>query len=95
MTSGLTGAIEPFEVFIGISGFGAEVDSGTASLAGTSRSFVDLDGTGSDNRLISVPGVGGDANSLYELSVILGIFQGNLLNDMQQKMIARDQISAG
>ena len=96
ITSGFTGAIAPFEVFMGISGFGAGFDSGIASLAGTSKSFVDLDGAGvSDNRLISVPGVGGDANSLYELSVILGIFQGNLRNDMQQKIIARDQISAG
>ena len=44
---------------------GAEPDfaSGTASLAGVSRSVVDLDGA-SDILLMSVPGVGGDAKSL-------------------------------
>ena len=40
-------------------------------------------------------GEGGDAKSLYELSVIRGFFQGNLRSDMQQKMMASDQISAG
>jgi hypothetical protein len=44
---------------------------------------------------MSVPGVGGDAKSLYELSVIRGIFHGNRRSDMQQKIIASDQISAG
>lgn len=86
MTSGLTGASDPLDVFMGTSTFGGGgFDSGTASLAGTSKSLVDLDGAGvSDERRSSVPGVGGDANSLYELSVILGIFQGNLRSDMQQ-----------
>lgn len=71
-------------------------ESVTASLAGVSRSVVDLDGAGvSESLLISVPGLGGDAKSLYELSVIRGIFHGNRLNDIQQKMMARDQISAG
>jgi hypothetical protein len=42
-----------------------------------------------------VPGVGGDAKSLYELSVMRGIFQGKRRRDMQQKMIASDQISVG
>jgi hypothetical protein len=55
---------------------------------------VDLDGT-SDILLMSVPGVGGEANSLYELSVIRGIFQGKRRKDMQQKIIASDQISGG
>ena len=40
-------------------------------------------------------GEGGDAKSLYELSVKRGFFQGNLLNDMQQNMMARDHMSAG
>jgi hypothetical protein len=72
------------------------VTSGTSSLAGVFKSVVDFDGTGvSDIRFISVPGEGGEAKSLYELSVMRGIFHGNLLNDMQQKIIARDQISAG
>lgn len=68
--------------------------SGTASRAGVSRSFVDLEGA-SDSFLRSVPGVGAEANSLYELSVMRGIFHGNLRNDIQQKMMASDQISAG
>jgi hypothetical protein len=59
------------------------------------RSEVDLDGVPSENLVISVPGVGVDAKSLYELSVIRGIFQGKRRRDMQQKMIASDQISAG
>jgi hypothetical protein len=42
---------------------GLEEPSGTASLAGVSRSVVDFDGT-SDILLISVPGVGVDAKSL-------------------------------
>ena len=42
-----------------------------------------------------VPGVGGDTKSLYELSVTRGCFHGNLLSDIQQKMIANDQISVG
>lgn len=45
-------------------------------------------------RCFSVPGVGGDANSLYELSVIRGIFHGNLRSDIQAKIIARDHMSA-
>jgi hypothetical protein len=40
-----------------------------------------------------VPGVGGAANSLYELSINRGCFHGNRRNDMQQKMIANDQMS--
>lgn len=72
----------------------AEESSGIASRAGVSRSLVDLEGT-SEILLISVPGVGVDANILYELSVIRGIFQGNRLNDIQQKMIASDQMSTG
>jgi hypothetical protein len=86
MTSGFTGASAPLEVFMGTSAFGGVgFDSGTASLAGVSKSLVDLDGAGvSDNLRRSVPGVGGEANNLYELSVILGIFQGNLRNDIQQ-----------
>jgi len=40
-----------------------------------------------------VPGVGGETNSLYELSTSRGCFQGNLRSVMQQKMIARDQMS--
>ena len=55
---------------------GLVCESGTASRAGVSKSLVDFDGE-SDILLISVPGVGGDAKSLYELSVIRGIFQGN------------------
>ncbi len=70
--------------------------SGSASLATVSgRSPVDFEGTGSDTLRTPVPGVGGDANSLYELSVMRGIFQGNRRNAMQQKMIAKDQISVG
>lgn len=97
MTSGLAGASAPLDVLMDTSTFGgAGFVSGTASLAGVSKSPVDLDGIGvSDILLTSVPGLGGDANSLYELSVILGIFQGNLRNDIQQKIIARDQMSAG
>lgn len=37
--------------------------------------------------------MGSVANSLYELSVILGIFQGNRRNVMQQKIMASDHIS--
>lgn len=70
--------------------------SGSTSLAGVSKSLVDLEGCGvSERRLISVPGVGVEANSLYELSVIRGIFHGNRRRDMQQKMMASDQISVG
>lgn len=47
------------------------------------------------SRLLSLVSVGDDAKSLYELSVIRGIFQGKRRRDMQQNMIARDQISAG
>ncbi len=49
-----------FSVF-GVVGFDCE--SGTASRAGMSKSFVDFDGE-SDILLMSVPGVGGDAKSL-------------------------------
>lgn len=69
--------------------------SGTASLAGVFKSLVDFDGAESAPLVMSVPGVGGDAKSLYELSVIRGIFQGNRRSDMQQKIMARDQISVG
>jgi len=73
------------------------VGLGTISLAGVSRSVVDFDGGGmsTESLFISVPGEGGAANSLYELSVVRGIFHGNRRNDMQQKMIASDQMSAG
>ena len=96
MTSGfLSPSVVPFP-------FGACSDfmvvgeglSGTASRAGVFKSVIDLDGA-SECLLISVPGVGGEAKSLYELSVMRGIFHGNRRNDMQQKMIASDQISAG
>jgi hypothetical protein len=71
-------------------------DSASASLAtACCTSPVDLEGAGSEILRISVPGVGGEAKSLYELSVMRGIFHGNRRNDMQQKMIASDQISAG
>jgi len=43
--------------------------------------------------VVSVPGVGVDAKSLNELSVVRGAFQGNLRKDMQAKIMARDQIS--
>ena len=69
--------------------------SGTVALSGALRSEVDLDCAGSGDFVISVPGVGAEAKSLYELSVMRGIFQGNRRRDMQQKMIASDQISAG
>lgn len=38
---------------------------------------------------------GFEQNSLKDLSESRGAFHGNRLSDMQQKMIARDQISAG
>lgn len=38
---------------------------------------------------------GSAMNSLYELSVTLGAFHGNLRNVMHAKMIASDQMSAG
>lgn len=41
----------------------------------------------------SWPGVGLAANSLYELSVMRGIFQGKRRKVMQQKMMASDQMS--
>ncbi len=85
--------VAPFAAF-GVSGI--DDAAGTASLAGVSKSFVDLEGTGwSDSLFMSVPGVGGEAKSLYEFSVMRGIFQGNRRNDMQQNMMANDQISAG
>lgn len=91
MTSGFFSAVVPFDPFDPLAGglcsvlgvVGLDETSGMASLAGVSRSVVDLDGT-SDDPLISVPGVGEDAKSLYELSVIRGIFHGNLRNDIQQ-----------
>jgi len=98
ITSGFFSAgAEPFPFAADpVVGFEAAVESETASLAGVSRSVVDLDGAGvSEILLMSVPGVGADAKSLYELSVIRGIFHGNRLNDIQQNMMARDQISAG
>lgn len=66
-----------------------------AAVFGISFSDLDMPPPGLSPLRISVPGDGGDANNLYELSVILGIFQGNLRNDMQQNMIANDQISVG
>jgi hypothetical protein len=86
----------PVAPFVGVySAFGVGAfESVTASRAGVSKSVVDFDGA-SEILLISVPGVGGDAKSLYELSVILGIFHGNRRRDMQQNMIASDQISGG
>lgn len=70
--------------------------SGSESLAGKPvRSLVDFERFGLSPLRMSVPGVGGDAKSLYELSVILGIFHGNLRKDMQQKMMANDQMSVG
>lgn len=42
-----------------------------------------------------VPGVGVETKSLYELSLTRGCFQGNRRRLMQQKMMARDQISVG
>jgi hypothetical protein len=68
ITSGfLSGAAAPFDPLAeGASDFGVvglEELSGIASLAGVSRSVVDLDGI-SDNRLMSVPGVGADAKSV-------------------------------
>lgn len=42
-----------------------------------------------------VPAVGGDTNSLYELSVRRGAFHGNRRSDMQAKIMARDHMSAG
>jgi len=94
MTSGFfSGSIAPFDPFAD-----ALPGAGIASLAGVFKSLVDLDTFGvSDNLLafMSVPGVGGDAKSLYELSVIRGIFHGNRRSDIQQKMMASDQISAG
>ena len=70
--------------------------SGSTSLATVcSMSLVDLECAGSDILRISVPGVGGDANNLYELSVMRGIFHGNRRKDMQQKIMANDQISQG
>lgn len=102
MTSGLFSASDaaPFDPFVGgcsdlgVAGADPDCPSGTESLAGVSKSVVDLEGT-SDVLLMSVPGVGGDAKSLYELSVNRGIFQGKRRNDMQQKIIASDQISGG
>jgi len=94
MTSGFfSGSIAPFDPFAD-----ALPGAGIASLAGVFKSLVDLDTFGvSDNlfAFMSVPGVGGDAKSLYELSVIRGIFHGNRRSDIQQKMMASDQISAG
>lgn len=72
-----------------------EAPLGMLARSGVLRSLVDLDGTGSEILDSSVPGVGGDAKSLYELSVMRGIFQGKRRRDMQQKMIASDQISVG
>lgn len=43
----------------------------------------------------SVLSEGGEAKRRYELSVMRGIFQGKRRRDMQQKMMARDQMSAG
>jgi hypothetical protein len=69
MTSGFFSASEaapfaPFVVAYSVFGVvGLECESVTASRAGTSKSLVDLDGA-SDILLMSVPGVGGDANSL-------------------------------
>jgi hypothetical protein len=101
ITSGFfsTSGAAPFDPLgacsdLGVVGAEPECESGIASLAGVSKSLVDLDGT-SDILLMSVPGVGGDANSLYELSVIRGIFQGKRRKDMQQKIMASDQISGG
>lgn len=42
-----------------------------------------------------VPGVGADANSLKELSVRRGAFQGKRRRDMQAKITAKDQMSVG
>lgn len=101
MTSGFfsgSGDVRGFDGWDGVCSLLGVVDllelSGMASRAGVSRSFVDFEGA-SDNLLMSVPGVGVDANSLYELSVMRGIFHGNRLRDIQQKMMASDQTSAG
>lgn len=41
------------------------------------------------------PSLGGETKSLYELSETRGAFHGNRRRVMQQKMMARDQISVG
>lgn len=66
---------------------------GKKSLAGVSLSaLVDLFG-GSTSFLGSCPGVGSDAKSLYELSVVRGTFHGKRRSVMQQYIMAKDQIS--
>lgn len=96
MTSGFFSPSAGGPLVVGRSVLGEFVElSWMVALSGVLRSEVDLDGTPLENLVNSVPGVGGEAKSLYELSVIRGIFQGNLRRDMQQKIIANDQISAG
>lgn len=98
ITSGFfSGSVAPLPFVSGVSVLGiVAFEPGIASRSGVSKSVVDLDGAGVSEPLrISVPGVGGAAKSLYELSVMRGSFQGNLRSDIQQKMMASDQISAG
>ena len=61
--------------------------AGVISVADFDRSFAASAG--------GVPGVGGEINSLNELSVTRGAFHGNLRRDMQANIIASDQISVG
>jgi len=84
--------------FFSASGFLSPFVFLSSSVVESLSPFTDFDEF-SDSVLVIVGealiGDGGDAKSLYELSVTRGFFQGNLLNDMQQNMMASDQISAG
>lgn len=83
-----------------MAGSGFEADFLRGSRSSCVPSFIDR-GLPSHDLLetaseeTGVPGLGAEMNSLYELSVMRGAFQGNRRSDMQAKMIARDHISVG
>lgn len=83
ITSGLFSTFSPFDFFSS-----SDVNS-LSDFTGFSTS------EGVIVPVTALMGDGADAKSLYELSVIRGFFQGNLLRDIQQNIIASDQISAG
>lgn len=70
--------------------------SGTAAAAAALRFWWLLDvGNGGEDGVVFWGRSGGEEKSLKELSDCRGAFQGNRRSVMQQKMMARDQTSAG
>lgn len=80
----LTPSLLPSSLLLGADAEGTNMDFGRCS-------EVRLEAFSADG----VPGLGAAINSLYELSVALGSFQGKRRSVMQANMMAMDQISVG